>query len=75
MWKIETEQEMENQRHGDRQAVTLCKRKTRVEHRREGNRNGKSGSLTEIDHLKWKDRQANRQTEMYKVIVGFFHAK
>ena len=41
----ETEQEMENKRRRDRQAVIFGKRKTHGERRGEENRDGKSESL------------------------------
>lgn len=73
--KIETEQEMENKRQGDRGAVRLSLRKRHMESTEGEERkmeNGKSGSLTVRDNL----RQTGRQTGTKSLYVGFFfHAK
>ncbi len=63
---------MENQRHGDGQAVILVRRKKHGEHRGEENRNGKI-RISHSARSSQKDGQKDRHTDVYKVIV-FFHA-
>lgn len=57
---LKTKREMENQRHGERQAVVLSKRKPHGERRKRGKTHKLKVRVSPSERLSETDRQANR---------------